>query len=249
MLRSITITVALSALIALVAACSGAPAQTASPGPTGQPTATPVATPTAEPTSPPTPASTPSPAPTPTQAQGGTGSECAGLPTFDPNNPTATPSFLPDTQLEAIFPPTIDGQPVTDVHSGAWIATICYMGGQASVDRLLAGSPAQFGLGRMTIGTAEATIDGESVTITALRFPGQDVNAIVQNIGQLSGAISGEPEQGTLTTATIGGKNVYVWTTTDGDVTYLYVRGDVLIGTSDDDLTDSQLNKLFAALP
>jgi hypothetical protein len=47
--------------------------------------------------------------------------------------------------------------------------------------------------------------------------------------------------------ASIGGKSAFVWTQADGDLSYLYPRGDVLFGFFD--ATEAQAATIFAALP
>jgi hypothetical protein len=62
-------------------------------------------------------------------------------------------------------------------------------------------------------------------------------------------AAAGNPlDASQLTTATVGGKSVYVYTDpTDESKGYVYVSGDSLLTFND--VTDSQANKLIAAFP
>lgn len=226
------------AFVLIAAACSSSPPGT--PGP-----ATPVTSPGA---APPAPVVTPAPVATPPAGNIGTGTECAATPSFDITNPV--PSFAPDLDLEARFPTQIDGQPVTELQSVRWVELICLYGGQAGVDQFKADLPGggSLNFATLTFASAVATVDGDDVQLSAFRTPGLDANVMVQAFAQLAGAISGETTvTGTLSNVTLGGKNVSVWTDEDGTINYLYASGDVLFGVSD--VTDSQANKIFAALP
>lgn len=192
----------------------------------------------------------------PTQAPGGptqrpvagTGHECDAIPTFSLSaspNPATPP---PDVDLLAHFPAQIDGQPVTDAQAQYWIYLLCAFGGQASVDRMMAEAQGGFNIATMSFGEATATVDGEEVKLNAFRAPGTDASSLVQSLALLaaqSGSLNGLP--GTATTATVGGKSVYISTDSDGQKSYAYVSGDTLIFFRD--VTDSQAAKIAAALP
>ena len=203
-----------------------------------------------------TPAATP---PGQTQAPGGgtqvpggqtqapvglTGHECDAVPTFSLDG--SEPSFPTDDALNAHFPAQIDGQPVTDVESMQWIYLLCMFGGQETLNAAVSDAGG-LNLAAMSFGSAKATVDGEEVDLNAFRAPGGDANSLVQSLALLaaqSGSDAGVT--GSMTTATIGGKNVYVFTDSDGSKSYGYASGDTLIFF--EDVTDSQAAKIAAAL-
>jgi hypothetical protein len=183
------------------------------------------------------PASTPAP----TGGTAVTGHECDAVPTISVSNPN--PSFAADTALLGHFPTTVDGQPVTDVQAVPWIDFLC-LGGQAAFSQALAANP---GLATMSYGSFTANVDGEDVDVSAFRQPGGDGNALAQTIANLAAAAGNPVDLGQVTTTTVGGKNVYTWTDTDGNKGYGYVSGDTLIIV--DSVTDSQAAKIISALP
>lgn len=220
------------AVLFMVVACSGTPATTSTPV-GGSPGATTGGTATIAPTIAPTTGLTAPPA---------GGSECAAFPTINPASPVI-PSFAPDTALEAKFPAEIDGVPLRDLESGSYLQTLC-LGGQAAVDRIR--GQVQFDLLTLTFAQAEATVDGEDTQLQAFRAPGQDASVIIQTLIRV--AQSGSTETiPPLVQATAGGKNVITTTDADGDTSYGYAVGDTLFLT--DSITQSQADKIFAALP
>jgi hypothetical protein len=230
-LRFGAFTVALS--IAL--ACAGAPAGT------GNPTATPVGQ---------TPGATqPGATATAVPTIGATappvgGHECDAFPTINPASPVI-PSFAPDPVLESKFPAEIDGEPVTDLQSGSYLQSLCFSG-QATVDRIR--GQAAFDLLTMTVGSAKATVDGEEVSLSAFRAPGQDASNIIRVLIAVAAQSGGEPAP-SLIPATVGGKNVLTTVDDDGDGvnSYGYGNGDTLFLV--DNVTQSQADKIFSALP
>jgi len=175
---------------------------------------------------------------------------CAAIPTIDPNNPPASLPLTRDLTLESKFPTQLDGQPVTGLASGRWIETLCMTGGEASVDAASQALPAGVSLSQVSVASANADVDGNSVTIVAFRVPGGSGSQLLAEVGALSAAIaSGEPKfSSTPTTVTAGGKSVSVFTNpADGSNTYLYAGGDTLWLV--DSLDQSQADKIFAALP
>jgi hypothetical protein len=211
-----------AALLAAIIGCSSAPATT----PTLAPGATPA--PTQEPTLPP--------------AVGG--DLCAGQPTLSAEAPA--PSFAQDATLNSRFPTQVDGQPVTDISSVFWVQSTCYYGGS------LAGLAALFPAGtvqQISTGNAQVELDDETVYISAFRFPGADPNVIFSHLGEFTAALGGDPTDAansTVTNANLGGKNVYVITDPDGDVSYHYVSGDTIWTV--DASTEATAGKVFAAI-
>jgi hypothetical protein len=168
------------------------------------------------------------------------------MPTFSLNTPA--PSLPADTQLTARFPAQIDGNPVTDIQSAYWIAAICMFQGEAGAQQMLQNLPGS-GLEQMSIANASATVDDEEVQITAIRIPGQDANLIITNFDAFARAIGMEDaaDRPTITPANIGGKNAYISTDADGDVSYGFASGDVFFTVSD--VTQEQAAIIFAAIP
>jgi hypothetical protein len=226
------------AVLVLAAACSGAPANTtgptiagSSPGATTQTTQAATVAPTTAPTPPPV----------------GGGSECAPFATMNPAS-FALPSFAPDPQIVAIFPSEIDGEPVTDLQTVRWLESICFYSGQAGVDRTKANGGSGTLLANLTYGFAHATVGGDSVTISAYRVAGQDGNVVIQNLALFVSGLTGQtPEPFTTSQTNLGGKAAYAITGSDGEVSYAYVIGDVVVSVSDVD--ETQAATIFAAFP
>ena len=175
-----------------------------------------------------------------------TGHECDAVPTFSISNPTE-PSFPPDAVAESHFPAMIDGQPVTDVKSQQWLYFLCYLGGQASFEQA-AGQSGGVNLATSSFAQAEATVDGESVDLTAWRTPGTDANALVQYLSILAAQSGADITVANVQQTNIAGKDVYTWTDPDdGTLSFAYPAGDTLIFF--DGVTESQANKILAALP
>jgi hypothetical protein len=160
----------------------------------------------------------------------------------------ALPSLIPDPTIDAIFPDQIDGQPVTDVQSASWLQSICFYSGQAGVDEMKARPGGSALLANLTYGTAKATVGDESVTISAFRVAGQDANQVIQNMTLFITGLTGQtPEPFTTAQVSLGGKNVIAVTNSNGDVSYAYVIGDIVISVNDVDETQSAT--IFAAFP
>lgn len=216
------------ALAVVMIGCGGAPAgPTLAPGQTATP-----------------PGATQPPGGQTQPPAGVTGHECDAIPTMDITNPNpATP--VPDTTLTGHFPATIDGQPVTDVESMQWLYLMCQFGGQAAVNSA-ASQSGGLNITTMSFGSATANVDGEDVDISAFRTPGQDANALVQTLATIAAQSGTDINPGNVSSANIGGKNVFVWTDSDGSKGYAYPAGDTLIMF--DSVTDSQATKILAAL-
>ena len=216
--------------VAIVGCGSATPGATLAPGQTATPAGATPAGPTLAPGS------------TATPGAGLTGHECDAVPTFSISNPN--PSFPTDAAMLTHFPTTIDGQPVTDVQALPWIDLLC-MGGQAAFNQSAAANPS---IANMSFGSFTATVDGESVNVSAFRQPGADANILAQTIAALAASTGNPIDLGQVTTTTVAGKSVYTWTdTTDGSKGYAYVSGDTLIIMNS--VTDSQATKIISALP
>jgi len=208
---------------------------------------TPAATP-AQPTDVPSTATPAAPGDTTPPDGGATGNECASVPTFDLNNPGEM-GFSSDPELEALFPATVGGQPVTDVESFRWVEFLCMFGGQTMVDQMTATIDSPLNFAALSMATANATVDGDSVQLTAIRFPGQGASNFLTDLAQLVQMFGGSMAdiEGSVTNANIGGKAVQVFSSADGEVAYMYVIGDSLLVLGD--MTEAQAAAVLAELP
>jgi len=234
--RSLSIPAAALSAVLLLAACGGSSATTAPS--VGGVTPTTAAAKTAA-----LPTSGAVPTVAPTEAQPTSPDATQG--------PVSAPSFAADNGLAAKFPTMIDGQPVTQVQTAIFADVLQQTGGSSDVNiqtltQTLAGIGIDFS--NMSFGSAQATVDGESVAITALRTPNTDATKIIQNYGLIVTAFGSAPEtMPTMSPSTISGKNVTLATDSDGTTTVLYVTGDTLFILQN--MTDSQTAKVVAALP
>ena len=189
--------VALLTLAAMSAACvsTSPPASTAPTAPSSAPTAPSTVGPTTAPTS-----------------AGSTDGATFSI-----------PSFMPDTILEAAFPDQIDGQPVTDVTTAAFLAMMqSFDTPQEELDAFVAAMQS-IGVNPTTIslGSAQATVGGDEVFFQALRVPGGSAAAVIDQITRLN-----PDDPRVLTAGTLGGRPVTVATDSGGDVDYYYFNGE-----------------------
>jgi hypothetical protein len=164
------------------------------------------------------------------------------------------PSFAGDPELAAKFPKQVDGQPVTNVTTARFsdffsafdTTPSAAASTKAQLDSLrtiFAGIGLNFDA--MVFGSAQATVSGSSVEITAVRVPGQDANKLVQNYAMIPSALSSGD---TMSQATVGGKNVTVVKSATGTASnWMYANGDILweVSTSNQD----EAAAVFTALP
>lgn len=211
-------TIALAIIaVAMLAACSSAPAGSTPPGATQAPVAT----------------GTPQATGTPSTTVPGT-------------SPGGLPSFASDPDLAARFPTQVGGQPVTDVTTVLFLEFLHAFG---TTDAQIAASREAFtalgiDLDKVVFGSAQASVNGSSVSFQAFRVPGQDAGKLIQDYSLLSPSDTGD----TLTQETVGGKNVSVVRSADGYAsTWMYANGDIMwsVNTSDQD----EAAAVFAALP
>jgi hypothetical protein len=235
----------------VLAACGGGSATHSPTAPAAQPSAT---SPAAAGASASTAGGGSTLTPTAPAASSGAQASEGALPSFAVPS-FAVPSFNPDNDLAAKFPKTIDGQPVTNVQTYLFVDLLGFGGGNQDKIQQLAQSLAAFGidLNKLSGGSADATIGGESVQLQALRAPGADANQIVAHYSEIAAVFqqvlgtSGPTAPPTMSQASLGGKNVAVATDADGNKTYLYANGDTLWIV--DNMTDAQAGTLLSALP
>jgi hypothetical protein len=176
------------------------------------------------------------------------GAECIALPTINRDQEDPAVPLTPDAVLERKFPATIDGQPLQDLASGRWHELECLLSGQQAYDATRASVNGSIDLGSLTVASAQATIDGLPVSITAFRTPGEDAPALLDALGALSGSISDSPRfADSPQPASVAGKQVSLWPLDQVRSSYAYVSGDTLFVVAG--ATDSQAGKIFSALP
>ncbi len=216
-------------LFVTLAACSAAPGATLAPGATQPPGGVPTVPPGV-----------------PTLAPVIPSAICAGQPTYSPDAPAA--SFAQDDALNSRFPTAVDGQPVTGVRSSFWLQGMCYYGSSSEdVARFVAIWPAG-SAPLISTGYAQVELDGEIVAIQAFRIPGGDPNLVFSHIPDFIAALGGDPADAAdtvVTTATLGGKNVYVIDDQSDSLAYDYVSGDTIWSVSE---SEDAAAKIFAVI-
>jgi hypothetical protein len=175
---------------------------------------------------------------------------CAGIPQYPPDKPPGSLVLTPDPTLEAEYPMTIDGQPVTNLASARYIESLCALGGDASIAAAENQLAPGVDLNDIRVATGNVVIDGQSVTIDAYRLPNHRGDELVAVVGVLATTVAGSEARFTddLVQTTAGGRSVLQFTNAaDGSVSYLYATGDTLFIVEDS--TPSQADKIVAALP
>jgi hypothetical protein len=173
---------------------------------------------------------------------------CAGMPTYSPQTPT--PVFLQDDVLNAKFPTTVDGQPVTNIRSTNWLQSVCYSGNATESLQRFAAIFGAAALPGISTGSASATVDGDTVSISAFRIAGTDANAIFTHFTEFAIGIGISPTEAAkyaVSQGNVGGKNVYIVTDPDGDKSYDLVSGDSVFSIFGSD--EAQAATVLAAFP
>lgn len=175
---------------------------------------------------------------------------CAGLPQYPQDKPPGSLVLTPDPTLEAMYPATIDGQPVTDLASARYIETLCALSGDAAIAAASQQLPQGVDLSDLRVAAAQAQVDGAAVTLESFRLPNHRGEELVPVVGILATTVAGSEAKFTsgLVQTTAGGRSVWQYTNAaDGAVSYLYAAGDTLFIVAD--VTPSQADKVVAALP
>lgn len=175
---------------------------------------------------------------------------CAGIPQYQPDKPPGSLVLTADPSLEVEFPTTIDGQSLTELASARYVETLCALGGDASITAAQAQLAPGIDLNDLRVATAQATVDGQPVTIDAYRLPNHRGDELLSVVGVLSATVAGSEAKftGDLLQATAGGRSVWQFTNAaDGSISYLYPTGDTLFVV--EDATQPQADKVVAALP
>ena len=219
--RPMNLFVTAMATAVLIAACGGSatptPAPTLAPATVAPATAAPVTTAAPE---------TLAPATTAPSAAAETVPPATGaLPTLPVESlppipsfsipPIPSFSFTPDTTLEAMFPKTIQGQPVK-VQSLHASDIELSLGSNPEQKALTEAFLASLGktINDVSIAIGQVTLESGPETITATRVAGADANALLQGAIQLTVQEQTNSADYATATANVGGKNVTTITNT-----------------------------------
>jgi hypothetical protein len=151
-------------LVAMLTACSSAPAGSTPPGGTSAPgaSATPPAT-------------------------------AAPSATAPGTSQTPFPSFAGDSDLAAKFPTQVAGQPLTNLTTLKFVDFVRAFSTAAQIDTTRQTFAALgIDLDTVVFGSATATVNGSPVGIQAFRVPGQDAGKLIQNYALLSSNNEGD---------------------------------------------------------
>ncbi len=245
----ITVSSVRSPVPSAVGGASGVPTATTgptlAPRPSLPPSLSPSSRPSPSPSAPP-PSATPSSGATNPPPTGLVGDDCTAIPSFDPSASFPPPDLPVDAVLLGEYPTSVAGQPITDAVAIPWISALCESEGQDGVDSLRdEGSILGFDLTTASIGSFDVTVGGDTVSVTAIRTPGQDVGTLLTN--DLVGAMIGVPASSELTTGTVGGKTVSISVGDGDDSTYYYETGDTLFDIDTAPVADAAA--ILEALP
>ncbi len=253
--RPMTLFVSALATAMLIAACGGS--ATPTPVPTLSPTvaaATPAPVITAAPETPAPATTAPSaPAETIPPATG-------GLPTLPVESlppipsyslpPIPSFSFTPDTALEAMFPKTIQGQPVKvqSLHASDIADSLGQNPEQKALTEAFLASLGKT-INDVTIAIGQVSLESGPETITATRVAGADASALLQGAIQLTVQEQTNSSDYATATVNVGGKNVTTMTNTKdstANVEYFYSYGDTVfeVSTSDPAIAATLLGSL-----
>ena len=175
-------------------------------------------------------------------AAGGAPSASSGV----PGSQLPIQSFAGDPVLAAKFPTTVAGSPVTNVTTVKLVDAYRRFGTTAAQITTIGQALSTIGMDINTVvlGSAEATVNGSSVVISAYRIPGQDANKYIDNYAVFSPLTSGQ----VLSKETVGGKSVTVVRDSSGYAsTWLYASGDIAWSVDSSDVAEA--TAVFAALP
>lgn len=161
-----------------------------------------------------------------------------------PGSSIAIPSFNSDPELEAIFPKTIAGQPVTNIQSARFLDVLTAFGSsQDEVQKFVAAMQAVgIDASRVAFASGSVQLNGNNVQIQALRTPGGEA---AKAITQLAAVFQSTVPP--LKQATVGGKSVLVDDAGDGTGDYYYANGEIAWFLSSVDAATAET--VFSALP
>jgi hypothetical protein len=148
-----------------------------------------------------------------------------------------------------VFPDEIDGQPVANVESGKFLESVCVEGGQAGVDAVSSAAPRTVDLAQVFIASAEANVEATPLRIGAFRVQDATEDELRDMLAGLAQSVGGDPAKFAeeLPDVQAGGKTVQTWTNAEGESSYLYWIGDIVVVA--DAVTASQADRIFAAFP
>jgi hypothetical protein len=181
--------------------------------------------------------------------QGGT-VNCGGIPTFNAS-PLVMPSIPGDSELQAKFPQTVAGQPITKPQTQNWAQYMCAYAPndvQATAQRLAA---IGIDLNALSTGTFHVMINDQEYTVNVIRIKGHNISDVLgpNSIAAFAAAWLG-PNANVptgLTSKSVGGKNVLVGKDTSGDSVYYYMNGDTAFNVNEND--ESVAAAVFSSLP
>jgi len=176
------------------------------------------------------------------------GKECQSVPTFNPMA-SPQPSFQTDSTLRAEFPEKIGGQAIQNAQTVPMLAFVCYLAGQDSADDLRqALTVLGWNIGGMSVGSFEAPIGEDTVTVNAVRAPGQDASKLISNFGIFADIAGISISASDLSQVTVSGKSAQATSPdADGTRSYFYVHGDTLFVIQD--ASDAQAATILQVLP
>lgn len=162
------------------------------------------------------------------------------IPSFDTNA---------DPALAAMFPQTVGGQPVTDIRTYSYAQFLALLSaGDPTSAQAIEGALSGAGVDptTLTFGTAGATVNGDDLNITAIHTPGADASKILNLFPQLEQLANPGASPPTVEQVNVGGKSVAKVTDSDGNLSYVYPKNDVLwtVDASDDNEAATVLQAL-----
>jgi hypothetical protein len=176
------------------------------------------------------------------------GKECQSIPTFNPMA-SPQPSFPNDATLQAEFPAKVGGQSIQNAQTVPMLDFVCYLAGQDSVDQLRdAFTALGWNIAALSVGNFDAPFGADTVTVSAVRAPGQDAARLISNFGVFADIAGISISDSDLSQTTVSGKNVQATSAdSDGTRSFFYVHGDTLFVLQD--ATDDQAAAILSALP
>jgi len=157
-------------------------------------------------------------------------------PTDVPGFSFVLPSFVGDVDLESMLPSEIGGETLTVISMNGDE----FLGDGATSPEILA---ALDSLGRTTSDLSVAFGGTTSIQVVAFRVKGADASALFDAFK------AAQTDEYSSQTVSLGGKTVVKITPADGDVAYIYTKGDTMFVLGGEDATDSILNEAFSKLP
>jgi len=157
-------------------------------------------------------------------------------PTDVPGFSFALPSFVGDQDLESMLPAEIGGETLTVISMNGDE----FLGGGATSPEI---SAALEDLGKTTSDLSVAFGGTTTIQVVAFRVKGADASALFDAFK------AAQTDEYTSETVSLGGKTVVKITPADGDVAYVYTKGDTMFVLGGSDVSSDILNEAFSKLP